>query len=162
MLLSITLKQFHPFSTLGVVDGAPYSMISDFPWLRSLRVAVPNGYARCDFDDDESSKWRSLWCCVWPDGWFSWNLLTISKYLSSFWNQYQFIFLWVYLSAVLSNNWFETAWRQRPPCFKHWCFQRSRTFLQHMCRLLRKNSSMVTFFTRRHTENYRLSWKEMF
>ncbi|KAI5629973.1 F-box only protein 38 isoform X2 [Silurus asotus] len=39
----------------GVVDGAPYSMISDFPWLRSLRLAVPNSYARCDFEDDEST-----------------------------------------------------------------------------------------------------------
>ncbi|KAM9470900.1 F-box only protein 38 isoform 2-T3 [Clarias gariepinus] len=39
----------------GVVDGAPYSMISDFPWLRSLRIAVPNFYARCDLEDDEST-----------------------------------------------------------------------------------------------------------
>ncbi|XP_058252462.1 F-box only protein 38 isoform X1 [Hemibagrus wyckioides] len=39
----------------GVADGAPYSMISDFPWLRSLRIAVPNSYARCDFEDDEST-----------------------------------------------------------------------------------------------------------
>lgn len=42
--------------SLGVVDGAPYTMISDFPWLRSLRIAVPNSYARWDFEDDESSK----------------------------------------------------------------------------------------------------------
>lgn len=56
MLFSITLKQYPLFYTLGVVDGAPYSMISDFPWLRSLRIAVPNSYARCDFEDDESSK----------------------------------------------------------------------------------------------------------
>ncbi|XP_066505390.1 F-box only protein 38 [Hoplias malabaricus] len=39
----------------GVVDGAPYSMVTDFPWLRSLRAAVPNNYARYDFEDDESS-----------------------------------------------------------------------------------------------------------
>ncbi|XP_026991249.1 F-box only protein 38 isoform X2 [Tachysurus fulvidraco] len=39
----------------GVADGAPYSMISDFPWLRSLRIAVPNSYARCDFEDDETT-----------------------------------------------------------------------------------------------------------
>ncbi|XP_015251867.1 PREDICTED: F-box only protein 38 [Cyprinodon variegatus] len=39
----------------GVVDGAPYSMITDFPWLRTLRAADPNGYARCDFEDDEST-----------------------------------------------------------------------------------------------------------
>ncbi|XP_026773524.2 F-box only protein 38 isoform X1 [Pangasianodon hypophthalmus] len=39
----------------GVVDGAPYSMISDFPWLRSLRIAVPNSYARSDFEDEEST-----------------------------------------------------------------------------------------------------------
>uniref|UniRef100_A0A8B9GTY0 F-box protein 38 n=1 Tax=Astyanax mexicanus TaxID=7994 RepID=A0A8B9GTY0_ASTMX len=39
----------------GVVDGAPYSMVTDFPWLRSLRAAVPNSYARYDFEDDESS-----------------------------------------------------------------------------------------------------------
>ncbi|KAG7465015.1 hypothetical protein MATL_G00171690 [Megalops atlanticus] len=39
----------------GVVDGAPYSMITDFPWLRTLRTAEPNGYARYDFEDDEST-----------------------------------------------------------------------------------------------------------
>ncbi|XP_030106126.1 F-box only protein 38 isoform X9 [Mus musculus] len=39
----------------GVVDGAPYSMISDFPWLRSLRTAEPNSFARYDFEDDEES-----------------------------------------------------------------------------------------------------------
>ncbi|KAM4586564.1 F-box only protein 38 isoform 1-T1 [Fundulus diaphanus] len=39
----------------GVVDGAPYSMITDFPWLRTLRAADPNSYARCDFEDDEST-----------------------------------------------------------------------------------------------------------
>ncbi|XP_035388212.1 F-box only protein 38 [Electrophorus electricus] len=39
----------------GVVDGAPYSMVTDFPWLRSLRTAVPNSYARYDFEDDEST-----------------------------------------------------------------------------------------------------------
>ncbi|XP_025022370.1 F-box only protein 38 isoform X1 [Python bivittatus] len=39
----------------GVVDGAPYSMITDFPWLRSLRTADPNGYARYDFEDDEKT-----------------------------------------------------------------------------------------------------------
>lgn len=39
----------------GVVDGAPYSMITDFPWLRSLRTAEPNTYARYDFEDDEST-----------------------------------------------------------------------------------------------------------
>lgn len=44
-----------PF-TLGVIDGAPYSMITDFPWLRSLRTAEPNSFARYDFEDDESSK----------------------------------------------------------------------------------------------------------
>lgn len=43
------------YTVEGVVDGAPYSMISDFPWLRSLRIAVPNSYARCDFEDDEST-----------------------------------------------------------------------------------------------------------
>ncbi|XP_016092960.1 F-box only protein 38-like isoform X2 [Sinocyclocheilus grahami] len=36
-------------------DGAPYSMITDFPWLRSLRTAEPNSYARYDFEDDEST-----------------------------------------------------------------------------------------------------------
>ncbi|XP_067899545.1 F-box only protein 38 isoform X2 [Heterodontus francisci] len=35
------------------VDGAPYFMITDFPWLRSLRTAEPNSYARYDFEDDE-------------------------------------------------------------------------------------------------------------
>uniref|UniRef100_A0A672SWL0 F-box protein 38 n=1 Tax=Sinocyclocheilus grahami TaxID=75366 RepID=A0A672SWL0_SINGR len=39
----------------GVVDAAPYSMITDFPWLRSLRTAEPNSYARYDFEDDEST-----------------------------------------------------------------------------------------------------------
>ncbi|KAM3866685.1 F-box only protein 38 [Diretmus argenteus] len=39
----------------GVVDGAPYIMITDFPWLRTLRTADPNSYARYDFEDDESS-----------------------------------------------------------------------------------------------------------
>uniref|UniRef100_A0A8C6SGN8 F-box protein 38 n=1 Tax=Neogobius melanostomus TaxID=47308 RepID=A0A8C6SGN8_9GOBI len=39
----------------GFVDGAPYSMITDFPWLRTLRTAEPNNYARYDFEDDESS-----------------------------------------------------------------------------------------------------------
>ncbi|KAG7518943.1 F-box only protein 38 isoform X1 [Solea senegalensis] len=39
----------------GAVDGAPYSMITDFPWLRTLRAADPNCYARYDFEDDESS-----------------------------------------------------------------------------------------------------------
>ncbi|KAG8003767.1 F-box only protein 38 [Nibea albiflora] len=39
----------------GVVDGAPYSMITDFPWLRTLRAADPNSYARYDFEDDEST-----------------------------------------------------------------------------------------------------------
>ncbi|KAM9850230.1 F-box only protein 38 [Aulostomus maculatus] len=37
----------------GLVDGAPYSMITDFPWLRTLRAAYPNSYARYDFEDDE-------------------------------------------------------------------------------------------------------------
>ncbi|KAL4631528.1 F-box only protein 38 isoform X2 [Arapaima gigas] len=39
----------------GLVDGAPYSMITDFPWLRTLRTAEPNSYARYDFEDDEST-----------------------------------------------------------------------------------------------------------
>ncbi|XP_076005330.1 F-box only protein 38 [Genypterus blacodes] len=39
----------------GMVDGAPYSMITDFPWLRTLRTADPNSYARYDFEDDEST-----------------------------------------------------------------------------------------------------------
>ncbi|XP_039630449.1 F-box only protein 38 [Polypterus senegalus] len=39
----------------GLVDGAPYSLITDFPWLRSLRTAEPNSYARYDFEDDEST-----------------------------------------------------------------------------------------------------------
>ncbi|KAK6298709.1 hypothetical protein J4Q44_G00302190 [Coregonus suidteri] len=39
----------------GVVDEAPYSMITDFPWLRTLRTADPNSYARYDFEDDEST-----------------------------------------------------------------------------------------------------------
>ncbi|CAB1337002.1 unnamed protein product, partial [Coregonus sp. 'balchen'] len=39
----------------GVVDEAPYSMITDFPWLRTLRTADPNSYARYDFEDDESN-----------------------------------------------------------------------------------------------------------
>ncbi|KAG5851792.1 hypothetical protein ANANG_G00055550 [Anguilla anguilla] len=39
----------------GMVDGAPYSMITDFPWLRTLRTAEPNSYARYDFEDDEST-----------------------------------------------------------------------------------------------------------
>lgn len=46
----------HPLSLLGIVDGAPYSMITDFPWLRSLRTAEPNSYARYDFEDDERSE----------------------------------------------------------------------------------------------------------
>ncbi|KAF3837809.1 hypothetical protein F7725_009577 [Dissostichus mawsoni] len=33
----------------------PYSMITDFPWLRTLRAADPNSYARYDFEDDEST-----------------------------------------------------------------------------------------------------------
>lgn len=75
-----TQKQFPLLSSLGVVDGSPYSMISDFPWLRSLRIAVPNSYARCDFEDDESSKWQSLWCYYWSDGSFSWNVLKKIKF----------------------------------------------------------------------------------
>ncbi|KAL7886386.1 hypothetical protein AOLI_G00066810 [Acnodon oligacanthus] len=43
------------YTVEGIVDGAPYSMVTDFPWLRSLRAAVPNSYARYDFEDDESS-----------------------------------------------------------------------------------------------------------
>ncbi|KAF6737378.1 F-box only protein 38 [Oryzias melastigma] len=43
----------------GMVDGAPYSMTTDFPWLRTLRAAYPNSYARCDFEDDESSEYLS-------------------------------------------------------------------------------------------------------
>ncbi|XP_005993429.1 F-box only protein 38 isoform X2 [Latimeria chalumnae] len=43
------------YSLEGTVDGAPYSMITDFPWLRSLRTAEPNSYARCDFEDDETT-----------------------------------------------------------------------------------------------------------
>uniref|UniRef100_A0A3P8WZY7 F-box protein 38 n=1 Tax=Cynoglossus semilaevis TaxID=244447 RepID=A0A3P8WZY7_CYNSE len=39
----------------GTVDGAPYSMITDFPWLRTLRSAAPNCYARYDFEDDETT-----------------------------------------------------------------------------------------------------------
>uniref|UniRef100_A0A674D1J8 F-box protein 38 n=2 Tax=Salmo trutta TaxID=8032 RepID=A0A674D1J8_SALTR len=39
----------------GLVDEAPYSMITDFPWLRTLRTADPNSYARYDFEDDEST-----------------------------------------------------------------------------------------------------------
>nr|XP_057919481.1 F-box only protein 38 isoform X2 [Doryrhamphus excisus] len=39
----------------GLLDGAPYSMITDFPWLRTLRAANPNSYARYDFEDDEST-----------------------------------------------------------------------------------------------------------
>lgn len=46
----------HPLCLLGIVDGAPYSMITDFPWLRSLRTAEPNSYARYDFEDDERSE----------------------------------------------------------------------------------------------------------
>lgn len=33
-------------------------MITDFPWLRTLRAADPNNYARYDFEDDESSECR--------------------------------------------------------------------------------------------------------
>ena len=44
----------------GVVDGAPYSMITDFPWLKALKAADPNSYARYDFEDDESSKYIRL------------------------------------------------------------------------------------------------------
>ncbi|TRY60147.1 hypothetical protein DNTS_006453 [Danionella cerebrum] len=40
---------------LGVVDRSLYTMITDFPWLRSLRTAKPNSYARYDFEDDEST-----------------------------------------------------------------------------------------------------------
>lgn len=40
----------------GVVDGAPYSMVTDFPWLRTLRAADPNCYARYDFEDDENCE----------------------------------------------------------------------------------------------------------
>ena len=43
-----------------MVDGAPYSMVTDFPWLRTLRAADPNSYARCDFEDDESSEYLHL------------------------------------------------------------------------------------------------------
>ncbi|XP_043925305.1 F-box only protein 38 [Protopterus annectens] len=39
----------------GKVDGALYAMITDFPWLRSLRTAEPNSYARYDFEDDEKT-----------------------------------------------------------------------------------------------------------
>uniref|UniRef100_A0A4W3JZ33 F-box protein 38 n=1 Tax=Callorhinchus milii TaxID=7868 RepID=A0A4W3JZ33_CALMI len=39
----------------GTVDGAPYFLITDFPWLRSLRTAEPNSYARHDFEDDEKT-----------------------------------------------------------------------------------------------------------
>lgn len=48
----------HPLCSCpsGVVDGAPYSMTTDFPWLRTLRAADANSYARYDFEDDESSK----------------------------------------------------------------------------------------------------------
>ncbi|XP_072255097.1 F-box only protein 38 [Pyxicephalus adspersus] len=49
-----TLHEILTNST-GIVDGAPYSMITDFPWLRSLRTAEPNSYARYDFEDDEKT-----------------------------------------------------------------------------------------------------------
>ncbi|CAL8264312.1 unnamed protein product [Lota lota] len=39
----------------GVVDGAPYCMVTDFPWLRTLRTADSNGFSRYDFEDDEST-----------------------------------------------------------------------------------------------------------
>lgn len=35
-------------------------MITDFPWLRSLRTAEPNSYARYDFEDDERSEYPAL------------------------------------------------------------------------------------------------------
>ena len=40
-----------------MVDGAPYCMVTDFPWLRTLRTADSNGYSRYDFEDDESSEY---------------------------------------------------------------------------------------------------------
>uniref|UniRef100_A0A8C5GZE1 F-box domain-containing protein n=1 Tax=Gouania willdenowi TaxID=441366 RepID=A0A8C5GZE1_GOUWI len=43
------------YSLEGEVDGAPYCMTTDFPWLRTLRAADPNNYSRYDFEDDESS-----------------------------------------------------------------------------------------------------------
>uniref|UniRef100_A0A7N6C4T2 F-box domain-containing protein n=1 Tax=Anabas testudineus TaxID=64144 RepID=A0A7N6C4T2_ANATE len=43
------------FTLEGVVDDAPYSMVTDFPWLRTLRAADPNCYARYDFEDDENT-----------------------------------------------------------------------------------------------------------
>uniref|UniRef100_H2RKX7 F-box protein 38 n=2 Tax=Takifugu rubripes TaxID=31033 RepID=H2RKX7_TAKRU len=39
----------------GLVDGAPYSMVTDFPWLRTLKAAEANSYARYDFEDDETT-----------------------------------------------------------------------------------------------------------
>lgn len=39
----------------GVVDDAPYNVVTDFPWLRTLRTADPNSYARYDFEDNEST-----------------------------------------------------------------------------------------------------------
>lgn len=53
--LSVHLSILPPCHS-GVVDGAPYSMITDFPWLRTLKAADPNSYARYDFEDDESSE----------------------------------------------------------------------------------------------------------
>lgn len=46
----------------GVVDGAPYSMVTDFPWLRTLKAAEANSYARYDFEDDESCKYGQNGC----------------------------------------------------------------------------------------------------
>lgn len=49
-------------SVSGVVDGAPYSMVTDFPWLRTLKAAEANSYARYDFEDDESCKYSQNGC----------------------------------------------------------------------------------------------------
>lgn len=49
----------------GVVDGAPYSMVTDFPWLRTLKAAEANSYARYDFEDDESCKYSQNISCDW-------------------------------------------------------------------------------------------------
>lgn len=52
-------------------------MITDFPWLRTLRAADPNGYSRYDFEDDESSECVSLsavspcGCSLYSNGFLS-------------------------------------------------------------------------------------------
>lgn len=97
---------------VGVVDGAPYSMISDFPWLRSLRAAEPNSFARYDFEDDEESNYDLSWFIfvfivwVYPPVLVAYILFEYSFYITSHRNVWLLLFVIVWFSPTKSSSTF--------------------------------------------------------